>query len=144
MAEGSAAFKQEEIAQLERQLQEKRAALGQDLESNDAGLPNRELVHDVVKERIQEHVPDYHPSSVPKVAPSAQSNGHQPSYLLPEFKDLVQGFINIVFNKSIAEAILIQTSLAILREEGYKNLFVEINSVGDKESLARFTTPLKP
>jgi len=44
--------------------------------------------------------------------------------------------------KSIAEAILIQTSLAILREEGYKNLFVEINSVGDKESLARFTKEL--
>jgi hypothetical protein len=105
MAEGSAAFKQEEIAQLERQLQEKRAALGQDLESNDAGLPNRELVHDVVRERIQEHVPNYQPISVPKVAPSTQSSGHQPSYLLPEFKDLVQGFINIVFNKSIAEAI---------------------------------------
>ncbi|MBX4209413.1 ATP phosphoribosyltransferase regulatory subunit [Candidatus Parcubacteria bacterium] len=42
-------------------------------------------------------------------------------------------------NKSIAEAMLIQASLAILKDAGEKDLHVEINSIGDKESLARFT-----
>jgi len=41
--------------------------------------------------------------------------------------------------KSIAEALLIETAITILREEGYKNVHVEINSIGDKESINRFT-----
>jgi len=39
---------------------------------------------------------------------------------------------------SISEAILIQTSLGILKEEGYKDLSVHINSVGDRDTLNRF------
>ena len=42
-------------------------------------------------------------------------------------------------SKPMAEAILIQTSLAILEDIGEKNLHVEINSIGDKESLSRFS-----
>lgn len=42
-------------------------------------------------------------------------------------------------NKSIAEAILMQASVAILHDAGDTDLHVEINSIGDKESLARFT-----
>jgi histidyl-tRNA synthetase len=41
-------------------------------------------------------------------------------------------------SKSIAEATLIQTAKMILAEEGYKNIGVEINSIGDKDSIARF------
>lgn len=40
--------------------------------------------------------------------------------------------------KSIAEATIIKTSLAILEEEGYKNLVVQINSIGTKESMVKF------
>ncbi len=40
--------------------------------------------------------------------------------------------------KSIAEAILIKTSLAILEEEGYSDLVMEVNSLGDKESSLRY------
>ncbi len=43
---------------------------------------------------------------------------------------------------SIAEAMLIQTSLAMLREEDYKHISVEVNSVGDKDSMARFLREL--
>jgi histidyl-tRNA synthetase len=43
---------------------------------------------------------------------------------------------------SIAEAALIQTARAILAEEGYVNIKVEINSIGDKDSIARFTREL--
>jgi len=40
--------------------------------------------------------------------------------------------------EGIAEAILIQSARAILAEEGYANIKVEINSIGDKDSIARF------
>ena len=45
-------------------------------------------------------------------------------------------------SKSIAEALLIKTTLSILEDNGYKNLFLEINSIGDKESFNKFTREL--
>jgi histidyl-tRNA synthetase len=45
-------------------------------------------------------------------------------------------------SKSIAEVILIKTALAILEDNGFKNLQVEINSIGDKESYNKFTREL--
>ncbi len=45
-------------------------------------------------------------------------------------------------SKSIAEATLIQTARVILAEEGYEKIGVEINSIGDKDSIARFTRDL--
>ncbi len=45
-------------------------------------------------------------------------------------------------SKSIAEALLIQTTRAILKEEGYENICVEINSIGDRDSINRFTRDL--
>ncbi|MDD4989520.1 MAG: His/Gly/Thr/Pro-type tRNA ligase C-terminal domain-containing protein [Candidatus Pacebacteria bacterium] len=44
--------------------------------------------------------------------------------------------------KSMAEAIIIKTALTILSDEGYENLTVEINSVGDKDSTGRFIREL--
>lgn len=44
--------------------------------------------------------------------------------------------------KSIAEATLIQTACMMLQEEGYTDLSIEINSIGDKDSIARFTREL--
>jgi histidyl-tRNA synthetase len=44
--------------------------------------------------------------------------------------------------KSIAEALLIKTAVAILEDNGHKNLSIEINSVGDKESLNKFAREL--
>lgn len=41
--------------------------------------------------------------------------------------------------KSIAEAILINTAVKILSEEGYKNFFVDINSIGDRDSISKFS-----
>jgi len=56
---------------------------------------------------------------------------------------LVRAGLEIVgSNKSVAEATLIKTAIEMLRQEGYENLFVEINSVGDKDSLARLTREL--
>lgn len=44
--------------------------------------------------------------------------------------------------KSIAEAIIIKAGLAILEDNDLKNLYVEINSLGDKESCNRFVREL--
>ncbi len=57
----------------------------------------------------------------------------------PNLKESHHGMEIVGTNKSIAEAMLIQASLAILRDAGEEDLHVEINSIGDKESLARFT-----
>ncbi len=57
----------------------------------------------------------------------------------PSNKELHYGFEILGTNKSIAEAILIQAAISILKETGHEDLHVEINSIGDKESLARFT-----
>jgi histidyl-tRNA synthetase len=54
-------------------------------------------------------------------------------------KESHYGFEIIGTNKSIAEAILMQTAVAVLHDAGDTDLHVEINSIGDKESLARFT-----
>ncbi|MDO8579277.1 MAG: ATP phosphoribosyltransferase regulatory subunit [bacterium] len=57
----------------------------------------------------------------------------------PNPRESHHGLEIIGAEKSIAEAILIQTSLSILHSAGKTDLHVEINSIGDKESLARFT-----
>ncbi|MDP3785150.1 MAG: hypothetical protein Q8R12_03715 [bacterium] len=44
--------------------------------------------------------------------------------------------------KSVAEALLIKTALEILKEEGFENLSVHVNSVGDRETVARFSREL--
>jgi histidyl-tRNA synthetase len=44
--------------------------------------------------------------------------------------------------KSITEALLIKTATAILSENGYKNILIEVNSIGDKESSNKFCRDL--
>lgn len=44
--------------------------------------------------------------------------------------------------KSIAEAILIKTAFSILKEEGYKDIELEINSLGGRESQEKFNKAL--
>jgi len=43
---------------------------------------------------------------------------------------------------SIAEAALVRTALSILAEEGYKNMRVELNCIGDRDSLAAYEREL--
>ncbi len=45
-------------------------------------------------------------------------------------------------NKSTSEALIIKSTLAILEDLGYKNLFIDINSIGDKESINKFERDL--
>ncbi len=44
--------------------------------------------------------------------------------------------------KAVAEALLLKTTVSILKDNGYKNLLVEINTIGDKESINKFSKEL--
>ncbi|MDO8510250.1 MAG: His/Gly/Thr/Pro-type tRNA ligase C-terminal domain-containing protein [bacterium] len=45
-------------------------------------------------------------------------------------------------SRSIVEATLIKTARAILEEEGYPDIFVEVNSIGDKDAISKFDREL--
>ena len=44
--------------------------------------------------------------------------------------------------KSIAEALIIQTTISMLKDNGYDNFLIEINTIGDKESTSKFAKEL--
>ncbi|MEK7567392.1 MAG: His/Gly/Thr/Pro-type tRNA ligase C-terminal domain-containing protein [Patescibacteria group bacterium] len=55
-------------------------------------------------------------------------------------KDAVLFSLEIIdVSRSIAEALLFKTALTIIEESGFTEPFIEINSLGDRESIARFT-----
>ena len=86
-----------DIAELERKLEEKRAALGHEKSEKD-------VFHEVVGEKIQEHIPTYQPSSPSVSVPSAQAV-EPPSYLSQEFKDKISVIVQLIFNKNLDEGI---------------------------------------
>ena len=45
-------------------------------------------------------------------------------------------------DNALAEALVVQTALSILKDEGYKHLNVEINAIGDRESVKKFEKEL--
>jgi hypothetical protein len=64
------------------------------------------------------------------------------SYKKSAGKKIEYSFHVVGFPSAIAEALLIRTALSILIEEGYKHLVVEINSIGDKDSMASYEREL--
>ena len=96
---------EQEIAQLEKQIAEKRAVLGQ--EKAGPELPSeKETLHEVIGEKIQQSAPQYQPA--PPIQPlpvTLQQDDSALSYVLPELKDKVQELVNLVFNKSLEDGI---------------------------------------
>lgn len=45
-------------------------------------------------------------------------------------------------NRSIAEALLIKTVISMLKDNGFEDFLIEINSIGDKESMSKFAREL--
>lgn len=52
------------------------------------------------------------------------------------------GFEIMGSNRTTSEALLIKCALAILEDLGHTNVYVDINSIGDKESIAKFERDL--
>jgi histidyl-tRNA synthetase len=44
--------------------------------------------------------------------------------------------------RAIAEALLIKTTTSILKDNGYKDISIEINSIGDRESISKYSREL--
>lgn len=105
MVERGATIEQE-IARLEQQLQEKKSALSNQENAPQETIPSdKEILHEIVGEKIQEIIPEQ--PSEPQVAVPAQPAPavEPPLYLSSELKDKIQQLINLAFSKSIDEAI---------------------------------------
>lgn len=90
---------QQEITKLEQQLAEKRAYLEQQAaETQQEVPPEKEIVRQVVGERIQQHVPAYQP------APQKQDDNTS-SYNDPQLVAKVQELVNVAFSKGIDDAV---------------------------------------
>lgn len=102
------------------------------------------------------HLPLHVEEKVALLRTYAEENMHNLSQpVMLYFKEPFKGSIkkNSTYNrysdleiignsKSIAEVTLIQTAKMMLKEEGYENVYVDINSIGDKDSIARFSREL--
>lgn len=97
MAEAGATIEQE-IAQLEKQLQEKKANLGQQPEQKESP-PDKEILREVIGEKIQQSAPAY----VPK--PSQPAPTDDASSIPAELKDKIQELVNHVFQGSLDQGI---------------------------------------
>lgn len=100
---------EQQIADLERQIKDKRSSLEQSSPSVE-GLPSdKEILHEVVGQKIQEHAPQYIPK-MPSATQNALATDDTPSYMTTELKEKVQELINIAFTKNINEAIKIASN----------------------------------
>lgn len=67
----------------------------------------------------------------------------EPTYSKSNTKTVRFGLSILGVEKSIAEALILKTSLAILDDVGFKENCVHINSIGDKDSATAFTRELQ-
>ena len=110
MSESGATIEQE-IAQLEQQIAEKRAALGvplPELPSVETREPSteKETLHEIIGEKIQQSAPQYQPAPSVKPSPTtSQQDDSALSYVLPELKEKVQELVNLVFNKGLDDGV---------------------------------------
>lgn len=103
MAEISQPTIEQDIAELERQLEEKKAALGQE-------KTEKEVFKEILKERIDTHVPDSQElPSLPEVQ-AQQEELTPPSYLSEDQKAKVREIVDIVLSKNLDEGIKVLKS----------------------------------
>ncbi len=92
-----------DIAELEKQLEAKKAALEHDKTETgmEGGPSEKEILHDVVGQKIQEHIPAYLPTTQVPISITPEP----PSYLSQELKNKVKEIIDLVFAKNLDEGI---------------------------------------
>lgn len=97
---------QQEIANLEQQLAEKRASLEQQsLETGQEAPHEKEVLRQVVGERIQQHAPAYQPAPQKQQDDQLASPAGGFSYNDPQLVNKVQELVNLAFAKSIDDAV---------------------------------------
>ena len=116
---------EQQIADLERQIQEKKSTLETGHNVPEDMPSDKEILHEVVREKIQEHAPEY----VPKYQVSTKTtpiDDDTPSYLNPNLKDRVQELINIAFTKGIDEAVKLASGNSALLDAFHDVLVDEL------------------
>ena len=109
MPESTISTIEHDIIELERRLEEKKSSLEQE-KSGTGGAQSgthrseKELLHEVVGEKIKEHIPSFQPSLPSSAAPIPAAT-EPPSYLSQELKDKIQEIIRLVFDKNLEEGI---------------------------------------
>lgn len=88
---------EQDIADLERKLEEKKAVLEHEKSEKD-------ILHGLIGEKVQEHVPDYKPQ-LPTAQGLAPTQTEPPSYLSQELKDKISEIVKLVFDKNLDEGI---------------------------------------
>lgn len=74
-------------------------------EGSAEALPEKEVLHSVVGEKIQQHISTSGQQPAPTPASAAPTTDGQPSYLDPQLQPQVQQLVDIAFTKTLAEAI---------------------------------------
>ena len=102
---------EQEIADIEKKLAEKKAALQQS-QGEQPVAQERDILHEVVSEKAQEFVSSYQPSAPATVQPLPDDTrpppapvSEPPSYLSDELKNKVQDLVNTAFTEGLAEAV---------------------------------------
>jgi len=91
---------EQEIAQLQQQIEEKKRTLAQG--SPEATPSDKEILHEVIGEKIQENAPEYQSKPSQTIqSSSAATDDHHQSYLKPEFREIIQRLVNTVFGTSL-------------------------------------------
>jgi histidyl-tRNA synthetase len=65
-----------------------------------------------------------------------------PTALRKKSTQEMYGFEIMGSNRSTSEALLLKCALAVLDELGYKDTYIDINTIGDRESIAKFEREL--
>lgn len=116
---------EQEIAQLEQQIKEKKGQLNE----SEPMPSEREILHATVGERIQQQAPTFQPAPTNGATPTPPAPaGDQPSYMTPELKENVQALINIAFTQNLDEAIksAVKTNNAALLDAFHDALVDEL------------------
>lgn len=96
---------EQEIAQLQRQLEAKKAELGQKAGQQEVLPHDKEVLREVVREKIQQHTPLQQVQGVAPAPVPAPPSATSPAYLAPELQSKVQELVNVAFTKNISDAI---------------------------------------
>lgn len=108
---------EQEIADLEQQLEQKKAQLGQESAEPLEPAQERDLVHEVIGEQIQQVQPSLPPSDDDdQTLAEPEDDEAEPPEVSDSFADQVQTFVNTAFTMSVKDAIsaVVKTNNAAL------------------------------
>ena len=103
MANSTEQTTEQDIADLERKLAEKKASLEKTGDTIEKAPSEKEILHEAVGEKIRQQIPVHQPA--PGQSSTSSDASGDASYNLPELHDSVQELVSLVFSKGLNDAI---------------------------------------